>query len=92
MSEKVRCPRCEQDYLQKVILVQLNRQAILCPECDALWLSEDDVRRPVEGDYGIRFFDFGTYMTDARRPVSRSESELRILGMLLCSKRDSEEK
>ncbi len=83
MTNRVLCPRCGQDYVQRVELVALSRSAILCPECDALWFNRDDVRPPNLGSYGVDWFDYGTYMKTAGRPSPHQKDELRIVGDLL---------
>lgn len=79
MSSRVVCPRCGQDFLVRVELVALNRKAILCPECDALWLHEQDVRPPVAGSYGVTWFDYSTFMEGSGRPSTHQDGEVRIL-------------
>lgn len=79
MNKHVVCPRCEQDYLQRVELVRLGRLAILCPECDALWLDEERVGPPTREGYGVVWFDYGTFMRNAGREPDEA-SEVVVLG------------
>jgi hypothetical protein len=37
------CPRCGQDEVQRCRIAEIDVSGWLCPECEALWLS-DDVR------------------------------------------------
>ncbi len=83
MTDRVRCPRCGQDYLQRVELVALNRNAISCPECDALWLKEAEIGPPTEASYGVTWFDFGTFMEDAGRPPPHTKGEVKVTGDLI---------
>jgi hypothetical protein len=83
MTNRVACPRCGQDYLQRVELVALGRTAIHCPECDALWLKPEDVGPPTPGGYGVTWFDYGTYMQGAGRQSPHQKGEVRVLGHLL---------
>lgn len=34
---KIGCPRCEQDWLQVVRLVNIGKEGVLCLECEAFW-------------------------------------------------------
>lgn len=77
MSEaRTKCPRCGQDWLQAVRLVYLEQDAVLCPECDALWLPADQIAANT-------FRDYGMYMREQGRREPESESELLIRGPLL---------
>jgi hypothetical protein len=80
MSDRLPCPRCGQDYPERVELIHLKRAAILCPECDALWLNDNDVAPPVIGSLGVTWFDFATYMEEHGRPVAHRRIEVRVLG------------
>jgi len=77
MSEaRTKCPRCGQDWLQDVRLVHLAQDAVLCPECDALWLPADRIAADT-------FYDYGTYMTERGRNEPEREGELLVRGPLL---------
>jgi len=56
MTRKLGCPRCRQDRVTRVIIKPLNREILLCPECDAFWWSETEVS-------GQSFEDYGSYIT-----------------------------
>ena len=44
MSEnRIACPRCGVDWLVRVRLVALKCHAVLCRECLALWLDEENL-------------------------------------------------
>ena len=73
---KVQCPRCSQDWLLSVRLVHLEQDAILCPECDALWLKAEAIATGP-------FHDYGTYLIEHGRPRPEADGELRILGQLM---------
>lgn len=49
------CPRCEQDEIVEAKIKANGRLIYVCPECDATWLSADQI-----GAHG--FLDYGTYM------------------------------
>jgi hypothetical protein len=73
---RTKCPRCGQDWLQNVRLVHLAQDAVLCPECDALWLPGDQIALAT-------FRDYGTYMEEHGRREPEREGELLIRGPLL---------
>lgn len=79
---KAICPRCEQDYLERVELVALRCRAVLCPECDALWLDEHQVGPATEGSYGVTWFDFETFMEERGHPARHRDAAARVLGPL----------
>ena len=60
----------------EVRLVHLKRDAVLCPECDALWLGVDEI---APGS----FCDYGTYMVDHGRERPEDRGELLIRGPVL---------
>lgn len=72
---RVECPRCTQDWLLDVRLIHLERDAVLCPECDALWLDADDIAANT-------FRDYGTYMVERGRPEPEAQGELLVRGPL----------
>lgn len=75
MSSSIACPRCRQDWLRHVRLIKLDKNAIICPECEALWFSEDAI--------GSRtWVDYGTYLRDAGRQNPDDRSELEVLGLV----------
>ena len=77
MSEsRIQCPRCAQDWLQDVRLVHLGQDAVLCPECDALWLPADKIAPET-------FRDYGAYMVEHGRHAPEAQGELLIRGPLL---------
>ena len=49
------CPRCEQDEIVEAKIKANGRLIYVCPECDATWLSVDQISVP-------GFLDYGTYM------------------------------
>ena len=72
MSEKkVACPRCGQDWLRHVRLVYLALDAIFCPECNALWRTQQAVAKST-------FVDYGTFMLEHGRTNPDSKGELEI--------------
>ena len=68
------CPRCGQDWLVHVRLVHLERDAILCPECDALW-GDIDPRHD-------NFEDYGTFMQRNGRVQPEAKGEIEMRGPL----------
>jgi len=70
---RVECPRCGQDWLLHVRLLHLGRDAVLCPECDALWLRIEEVGANT-------FRDYGTYMVEQGRTEPDDPGELLIRG------------
>ena len=75
MNEKrVACPRCGQDWLIRVRLIHLERDAILCPECDALWVDADP--------RNDNFEDYGTFMQRHGRSEPEAKGEIDIRGPL----------
>jgi hypothetical protein len=75
-NRRVACPRCGQDWLVHVRLVHLSRNAVLCPECDALWQQPGDI-----GPTG--FEDYGTFMTRHGRKNPEQKGEIEIEGELM---------
>lgn len=75
-DRRVACPRCGQAWLVRVRLIHLSRDAILCPECDALWLRSEDVG-------STPFEDYGTFMIRHGREEPENENEIAIEGDLL---------
>jgi hypothetical protein len=67
------CPRCGQDWLMNVRLVHLSRQAILCPECEALWVD----REPRADN----FEDYGTFMQRNGRENPDRPEEIETIGL-----------
>lgn len=43
IKQKVPCPRCGQDWVERVRLTGLQRTVVMCPECDALWTNEQNI-------------------------------------------------
>lgn len=75
-DQRTECPRCGQDWLYRVRLVALGRAAILCFECDALWLDDEDV--------GVRpQLDYGTYMKQSGRTDPEDSDEVQEMGFFL---------
>ena len=83
MTDRVPCPRCCQDWLQRVHIASLNIDGILCPECDAFWLKASDIMEPGEGRYGVTWFDYGTFMQSQGRGTVEAAGELPSLGDFL---------
>jgi hypothetical protein len=75
-ERRVACPRCSQDWLVRVRLVNLERDAILCPECDALWQIGQDLAAST-------FEDYGSFMVRHGRPQPEARGEIEIRGPLL---------
>jgi hypothetical protein len=74
MSEaRVACPRCGQDWLSEVRLVNLGRLGVWCKECDALWVGTE----PLDDN----FEDYGTYMKQYGRPEPEGPGEIEVLGI-----------
>ena len=71
-SHKVVCPRCIQDWLQQVRLVQLGVMAVLCPECEALWVDSAPSAQT--------FQDYATYMRARGRARPDDPAELEFVG------------
>ena len=60
----------------RVELVAIRETAILCPECDALWVDTQELRRG-------QFHDYGTFMMAHGRASPENSSELVVRGYLL---------
>jgi hypothetical protein len=37
------CPYCGQDHVWEILLKELDQQALMCAECDTVWLAPGDV-------------------------------------------------
>ena len=75
IERRIACPRCQQDWLLRVRLVHLSRDAILCPECDALWTQDESIGPAT-------FEDYGTFMNRHGRQPENNE-EIEVKGELL---------
>jgi hypothetical protein len=75
-ERRIACPRCNQDWLLRVSLVHLSLDAVLCPECDALWQQKEDVGPTT-------FEDYGTFMIRRGRQHPERNGEIDIKGELL---------
>lgn len=75
-ERRVACPRCGQDWLLRVRLVHLSREAILCPECDALWQRQEDVGPTT-------FEDYGSFMIRHGRQQPEQKGEIAVEGDLI---------
>ena len=52
---KLLCPRCEQNYLSKALIIPLDQHIIICPDCEAFW--------PVGVDITMQnFLNYSVYM------------------------------
>jgi hypothetical protein len=71
MSHKVACPRCSQDWLQRVRLVELRVLAVICPECEALWVDSVPSAQT--------FQDYATYMRARGRTRPDDPAELEFV-------------
>lgn len=40
---KIACPRCEQDWIQKAKVRRTGKSFCICPECEAVWFSENEI-------------------------------------------------
>ena len=69
------CPRCGQDWLRKVRIVRFGIEAILCPECDALWTVGEPL---IES-----FRDYGTFMRGLGISQPELVGEVEFLGYFL---------
>jgi Zn-finger nucleic acid-binding protein len=87
---KIVCPRCEQDWLRRVHLNFLAHEVILCPECDAMWLTHENVAPPVEGSYGVVWYDYGDYMRAHGRLQPESRDESTVIGVAIKEVGDAE--
>lgn len=67
------CPRCEQDEIVEAKIKALGKLIYICPECDATWLSKDEIS--AQG-----FLDYGTYMKEMGR--SQLWDELEVVGRI----------
>ena len=81
--QRVPCPRCGQDWVERVNLVHLLVHAFMCPECEALWLEEGNIAPPSAGSYGQTWFDYSTFMESKGRQAPQSEGEIEVLGPYL---------
>jgi len=75
-ENRIPCPRCGQDWLHDVRLVHLEQDAVFCPECNALWLTADEVAAST-------FREYGAFMVEHGRPQPHAKGELLIRGPLL---------
>jgi hypothetical protein len=78
-AAKVPCPRCGQDWLQNARFVRLGQLAVLCPECEALWV---DVVPAADN-----FEDYGTFMHGHGIAEPDVPSEIELLGPVQGSRR-----
>lgn len=84
LDRRTACPRCVQDWLLLVRLVELSRRAIFCPDCNALWSTAEDV--------GLSTFeDYGTFMMRHGRQHPDAKSEIEIEGPLLRDSQSAED-
>ena len=37
------CPYCEQDDLWKVIIPDVDENAVICGECDTVWMHDEEI-------------------------------------------------
>lgn len=40
---EIACPRCNQDWVQKVKVKKTGREIFICPECEAIWFCRDSI-------------------------------------------------
>ena len=59
-----------------VRLVALKKEGVLCPECEALWMSTESL-------CASKFVDYGTFMRAAGRKHPDAKGELEFLGPVL---------
>lgn len=76
METRISCPRCGQDWLLSVRLVFLELDAVLCPECNALWPGGEKIGADT-------FRDYETYMVEQGRKEPEAAGELLVRGLLL---------
>lgn len=67
---KMQCPRCEQGWLNKVMVKKTGKEIFICEECDAIWFCLESI------EY-CTFNYFSAYME--RQGFSDKWSELEIL-------------
>ncbi len=73
MTGRVACPRCGQDWLERVRLIHLGAEAIRCPECEALWRKGVELRHDT-------FVDYGTFLRSRGRLNPDAPGEVEVLG------------
>lgn len=73
IESRIQCPRCGQGWLLDVRLIHLDQDAVLCPECDALWLGLEEAGAST-------FRDYGTYMVEHGRARPEAPGEILIRG------------
>ena len=73
---RVLCPRCGQDWLIHVRLVPLNLDAIRCPDCEALWLTAEEIGP-------ASFVDYNTFMMQRGRVNPQGKGEIEFGPVLL---------
>ncbi|WP_086786281.1 hypothetical protein [Streptomyces caniscabiei] len=45
---KIPCPHCGQDWIKKYRTKDLKSTFFMCPECESLWLHEEDLEEGTE--------------------------------------------
>ena len=71
--KKYLCPRCEQDYIVKANIIPLQKNILICPECEAFW--------DINTSPNIQSFDnYVVYMEE--NSLSGLWEYLEILGIL----------
>ncbi|MFF3816158.1 zf-TFIIB domain-containing protein [Streptomyces bluensis] len=46
--KKVACPHCGQDWIHQYRRKDTGAQFFMCPECESLWLDQDEIEEPTE--------------------------------------------
>lgn len=76
MSTQVVCPQCRKCTLLRVLLVALEREVILCCDCEVIWLHPAAV--------GSRsWLCYASFMEQAGRLFPNDPREKLILGPLM---------
>lgn len=48
MMKKVPCPHCSQDWVATYRRKDSGALFFMCPECESLWLNQDEIEEPTE--------------------------------------------
>ncbi len=74
----VRCPFCEQDWLNRVRLLHLNLEVVMCPECESVWR----IGEPLLAETG---WNYELFMMDRGRNNPQQQGEVQVLERLVAS-------
>jgi len=67
---KIACPRCQQDWIQKVKVKKTQKEIYICPECEAVWFSKESIE--------FATFNFFSYYM-GRQNIKDDWKELEVL-------------